>query len=444
MEVSMKNRLALIGAIAVVLLCVVVPVSANECMTDKCHGEFKKFKMLHSPVEDDCTTCHEQIGKHKFAKPEGSVKDACYACHDDKTGGKYLHDALEMENCLYCHNPHGGNSRAMMRTKRVDTLCFQCHDEAEKTGKHIHGPNVSGNCAICHEAHSSNNAYLLVAPAKELCINCHTDKNFSEKGMHQHSALKTGCTGCHNPHASEYEYQLKQPGQGLCAACHKSITDIATRAKAKHAALESKGKCLNCHDAHGSPYDSNLKKEQMKLCLSCHDKPIIGTDGKDHNIAKILRENPNQHGPVKDGNCSGCHNPHGSDYYKLLIAAYPEKFYTEFAEPKYALCFECHEASLVEKAETTVQTNFRNGKENLHYFHINRKKGRTCRACHMVHASSLPRHIRKETPFGKWDIPIEFNQTKTGGSCSPGCHKPYSYDRVNPDSYDNGKSAAGK
>ncbi|MCK5878796.1 MAG: cytochrome C [Holophagae bacterium] len=430
--------------VSAAVLVLVAPLFGNDCITSECHQNFRKFRVLHAPVEDDCTSCHEETGKHKFAKPEGSVKDACYACHDDKEAGKHLHAALEMKDCLFCHNPHGGNSRALIRTGRMDTLCYECHEKADKTGKYIHGPNVSGNCAICHEAHSSNTASLLVEPAEELCINCHTDKTFTEKGMHRHTPLEEGCTGCHSPHASSHVYQLEQSGQALCATCHEDITDAAAKAKAKHLVLESREKCLNCHDAHGSPYENNLKKGQMALCMSCHDKSIIGTDGKDHNIAKILRKNPVKHGPVKDGNCSGCHNPHGSDYYMLLSGAYPEKFYTEFDETRYALCFQCHEAALVEKAETTVQTNFRNGKENLHYFHINRKKGRTCRACHMVHASNLPKHIREETPFGKWDIPIEFSQTKTGGSCSPGCHKPYSYDRVNPDSYDSENPVTGK
>ena len=72
---------------------------------------------------------------------------------------------------------------------------------------------------------------------------------------------------------------------------------------------------------------------------------------------------------------------------------------------------------------------------NLHYLHVNREtKGRTCRACHETHASSNEQHIRESVPFGTggWQLPIGFKKSASGGSCAPGCHAPYKYDRVEP------------
>ena len=69
---------------------------------------------------------------------------------------------------------------------------------------------------------------------------------------------------------------------------------------------------------------------------------------------------------------------------------------------------------------------------NLHYLHVNKQdKGRTCRACHEVHASKRPAHIRESVPFGKnnWPLEINFTQHKDGGSCAPGCHKAQEYHR---------------
>ena len=87
--------------------------------------------------------------------------------------------------------------------------------------------------------------------------------------------------------------------------------------------------------------------------------------------------------------------------------------------------------------ETTDLTDFRNGKTNMHYLHVNKaERGRTCRACHETHGSDLPKHIRESIPYGKWDLPIRFTKTETGGSCSPGCHLPKPYDRINPVDYD--------
>ena len=37
--------------------------------------------------------------------------------------------------------------------------------------------------------------------------------------------------------------------------------------------------------------------------------------------------------------------------------------------------------------------------------------------------------IRETTPFGTWSLPVGFKKTPDGGSCGPGCHKPFTYNR---------------
>jgi len=83
--------------------------------------------------------------------------------------------------------------------------------------------------------------------------------------------------------------------------------------------------------------------------------------------------------------------------------------------------------------KTTGLTGFRNGTRNLHFVHVNKAdRGRNCRACHESHASAQPLHVRDTTPYGNWNMPINFKRTETGGSCASGCHKPYAYDRNTP------------
>ena len=31
--------------------------------------------------------------------------------------------------------------------------------------------------------------------------------------------------------------------------------------------------------------------------------------------------------------------------------------------------------------------------------------------------------------FGKWDMPMKYNQTPAGGTCAPGCHTKQTYTR---------------
>jgi predicted CXXCH cytochrome family protein len=139
-----------------------------------------------------------------------------------------------------------------------------------------------------------------------------------------------------------------------------------------------------------------------------------------------------KHGPVQDGLCNACHKPHVSPNVKMLKYFYVKKFYNPFDPEVYSLCFKCHKESVVLNKRTATLTNFRNGDRNLHFLHVNREKGRTCLACHEIHAGSQERKIRLSTPFGDWNIPIKYTRSATGGTCAASCHVEKRYDRNRP------------
>ena len=115
----------------------------------------------------------------------------------------------------------------------------------------------------------------------------------------------------------------------------------------------------------------------------------------------------------------------------MLPGNYPAALYVPYKEGTYDACLKCHEKNLLRFAETTLYTGFRNGSRNLHYVHVVSQKGRTCRVCHEPHASNEEKLITKEgIKFGAWKIPLNFKKTATGGSCEPGCHRAFKYDRV--------------
>src|SRR5690606_31008798 len=117
--------------------------------------------------------------------------------------------------------------------------------------------------------------------------------------------------------------------------------------------------CLNCHTAHGGDLAHLLKNEPMKVCMKCHDKPVEGVGGrKVAALTEVKSETHVKHGPIRDGNCSGCHNTHGSDMSRLLTKAYPETFYQGFSEEKYDLCFTCHDKQLVQAPQAKGLTGF--------------------------------------------------------------------------------------
>ncbi len=58
-------------------------------------------------------------------------------------------------------------------------------------------------------------------------------------------------------------------------------------------------------------------------------------------------------------------------------------------------------------------------------------RGRTCRACHEVHAAPQEHLVRDGVPYGKsnWILKINYTRDPNGGSCEKTCHGALSYDR---------------
>lgn len=407
----------------------------GNCTDAACHGKYTRLPVVHSPVEDgSCDACHEQRpGEiHKF-QLTGESPDLCYECHDEYEG-KVIHDPIAGGECLTCHDPHGGSAKRLLTSDTVGELCAECHEEITEDLAYLHGPAAAGECTTCHQPHESNEAKLLVASGRALCTECHTTIADRIKGAKfNHAPVEDGCTDCHNPHGADNKLMLASAVPDMCVDCHDEIGELMEDATLSHSPVSTGKSCSTCHDPHASGWKGMLQKAPMELCLTCHNQEIAIERGKVANIGEGLKKHANHHGPIQDGECQPCHDPHGGKRAALLTAAYPPKFYAPYSEDEYALCFECHEVEAFEDEQTEDATGFRNGKRNLHYLHVNRKvKGRTCRACHSPHYTSHPKQIAEGVTFGKWRIPLNFSPTASGGSCQPGCHRRYRYDREQP------------
>jgi predicted CXXCH cytochrome family protein len=329
---------------------------------------------------------------------------------------------------------------------QASCLTSKCHSDIDKA-RFVHGPVQAKGCTICHIPASEPH---LVKGKKELfaklpkdhpplfkidklhiestCFLCHDDfGDLIKKATSIHSAIKKqGCPSCHNPHGSDYKFLLSaaKVGDSCLGDCHELNKNV----KSPHKPVAD-GECDRCHSSHSSNYRYLLINDEKALCFSCHEDTKADLDRL-----------PYIHEPVAERECDECHVSHGSDYFRMLVSKYPSEFYAPFDISSYDLCFSCHQADKVLVKETENLTDFRNGKTNLHYLHVNMpEKGRTCRTCHAAHASDEPKQVRKEVPYGKWEIPIQFEKTETGGSCSPGCHNPRAYDRINPAVYLTGR-----
>ncbi|TNF32012.1 MAG: cytochrome C [Deltaproteobacteria bacterium] len=296
-----------------------------------------------------------------------------------------------------------------------------------------HAPYEMGECSVCHKTDDPKHPGPLQGPVRDLCAGCHEEMEATlANSRHPHKAAVDNCVACHNPHNAAAEHLLRGPMPGLCVGCHDKIGKAMAGA-VKHAPVSEGKSCLSCHDPHASNVAKGLLAQPFDLCVSCHGKP----DVKDPagvtltNFAALLEANPHHHGPIGDKDCSACHETHGGANFRLLSAPYPATFYEGWDEARYELCFTCHDVEAFTAEKTTTATAFRDGDRNLHFLHVNmEKRGRTCRACHEVHASPQPFQIRTSVPYGSkgWQLHLNFEERPNGGACSKTCHVTKSYD----------------
>lgn len=421
-------------------------VSAQSCTDNSCHQSVINIVQPHAPVkEKDCAGCHQQknkthpiTGKKSF-ELTAKVPALCTQCHAPFGKKNVLHPPVKDGDCLACHKPHGASGRFLLsNSEDQTTLCLGCHDNAPFKQKFMHGPVAVGACTKCHAPHESTDKYLLDGTVRNLCLKCHTDFTKSLKEARIiHSPVKDGsCSSCHNSHGSPVANLLKKKMPDLCIECHTKTGKKLAGVKVPHKPLQQEGSCSSCHSAHYSQNKGLLPFNEMTTCLHCHDKDNLGNPPL-RNIKKDLAGKKHLHGPIEMGECKACHDPHGSDNFRMLRGSYPTDIYAPYKDGIYGICLSCHEKNLLRFADTTIYTNFRNGARNLHYVHvvINRK-GRTCRVCHEPHASNGEKMISTEgVKFGDWKIPINFKSTQTGGSCAPGCHRAFKYNRQKPEDY---------
>jgi predicted CXXCH cytochrome family protein len=416
---------------------------AKSCVSESCHPTVADQPHLHwadLTAPGQCQRCHVPEGAlHEFETDDGA--ESCLECHEPlakrMSEGRAVHEAAE-DDCIDCHDPHGSQVPALLidvEDEDLSPLCFTCHDEDITAQEYKHGPAALGACNMCHDPHVSNNKRLLLSRGAALCAECHEElTNIMEEAEYVHDPAEDDCTDCHDPHSGPFPKMLPAERRALCNECHDDIVEIAEQSPVSHSPTTTQQECLGCHDPHTASSAPMLRKPQRELCLGCHDRELETGNDTLLDMAGWLDKHQVWHKPVSEDDCSGCHKPHGSKNFRLLKKPFPETFYTSFEIKNFGLCFSCHEETMVTKESTRSLTNFRDGSRNLHFLHVNRaKRGRSCRACHEVHASDRPLHIRERVPYGRWLMPLNYEKSDAGGSCWPGCHERAIYNREAPD-----------
>ncbi|MFN7975969.1 MAG: cytochrome c3 family protein [Acidobacteriota bacterium] len=395
----------------------------ENCASEKCHATLIVGKSVHK-VAETCEECHEStatphpqkgVKTFKLADP---LPELCLGCHEGVGKKSQVHAPVKEGKCTTCHDPHSSGERRLLR-KPMKELCKDCHADHVDFDV-VHGPVATGECTACHVPHDGDDKTLLRKPGDGVCLGCHEDIAAVLTKAYRHTALKTGCTSCHNPHGSEYPKLLANVGREVCLDCHDDVAEKADQSASPHPPVKDPNGCASCHSPHASDNAKLLQKPMKETCLGCHGTILTKT-------MTFL------HGPINDGKCSACHDPHGSPNAKLLVKEFPAGPYVPYTDTEFALCFSCHKRDAVQYPETSFATNFRDGEKNLHFVHVNNtQKARSCTLCHDIHGGGNSVLVAESVPFGKWNLPLKFVKTETGGGCSPGCHKPRYYDRKTP------------
>lgn len=447
MQKAVRSFMATLFLLFAALLATVPPQLHAEdqamtaCVTSRCHASMGRAASVHPPVAGGmCESCHvSSVNPQAKTKHPGNREitlvqqgaDLCAMCHESKGTKKFVHAPIRGGDCISCHDPHQSPNKGMLKTAMPD-LCFQCHPEEIRKQAHMHPPVAAGDCSNCHDNHQSDLPARLVQDGNALCFMCHPDKEEGIKTKKTvHFPVQASCVQCHSPHGSPAPAMLSASVPDLCANCHPNEVMQRQRALTKHAPMTDQKSCRNCHDPHFANQPKLLVTAQKALCLACHDRELETGTGKIANMKALLEKNKNTHGPLQESDCVSCHAPHGSDYWRILVKYYPADFYTAYSDGRYSLCFSCHDKSAFTDRLTTTVTGFRDGDRNLHFVHVNKMaKGRTCRACHEVHADTgRPHHVKDFVPFSGWAMPMNFSPSKNGGSCLPGCHGEQRYSR---------------
>jgi len=433
----MKTSIKITGVLFIFLsvqAVTAVTTDFSDCTASGCHQSQKKFEMVHSPVEEDCMNCHQTDAENhpdenaKEFTLSSDIPELCYQCHDGPNSNMYVHPPIKDGKCLICHNPHSTDNEHLLN-EEGGTSCHSCHQNLIPTENMIHGPVAANMCNACHNPHQSDLDKLLLRDGMELCLFCHTDKKDVQSKPSVHQPFLEACLQCHQSHSSPFKYMVKVDVPGLCFNCHPAVEVETDRKSEVHGPFQAGEKCYLCHNAHVSDYSNLLQDKEENLCFNCHDQDQKKGNRSIKNIKKRVVGTKYVHSPIVDDGCSACHAAHTPDNFFLLSAAYPQGSYGEGKVESFAHCFDCHDSALMEKAETLNDTEFRHGKQNLHYLHVNREKARNCTTCHDIHGSKYPHLIADKVPFGKWSMPMKYKETAEGGSCLTGCHKELRYSR---------------
>jgi len=140
-----------------------IGAASARCLA--CHTSHKAQlnQRSHHPVAEgqlECASCHDPHGSsgEKLIRA-ASVNDMCYSCHQEKRGPFLWEHSPVREDCLTCHKAHGSNQPSLL-VSRTTQLCQSCHQQGRHqtlAGLPASVWNTNKQCVNCHsQIHGTN------------------------------------------------------------------------------------------------------------------------------------------------------------------------------------------------------------------------------------------------------------------------------------------------
>ncbi len=197
---------------------------------------------------------------------------------------------------------------------------------------------------------------------------------------------------------AQNKFRLKPGAQAkVCLGCHSDFQE-----KLKNSFIHTpvkNGSCPDCHNPHTSNYDRLLGESVNRICFTCH----TGMVPKDARSA---------HAVVVAGACTKCHDPHAAK----------NKF--NLKKSGNELCFECH----TEMGVILPKNKFKHSPVE-----------KNCLNCHDPHASAKNASLLKQSAPAlckschKTDTPAfaarHANYPVANAQCNS-CHNPHGSDKA--------------
>ncbi len=238
-----------------------------------CHSihSYKNIAIKGIKNQYICENCHRNS--------EVVDKKAIYTSHEFVNLEKFKGYSAKNNkmNCTTCHDPHESSSKMIIKKKKSNELCSECHLEQSYALYSPHNKNLpridSFVCGDCHQPHNypKNNRYMWKDTQnssdfiEEVCFYCHSKSGVANNRVVEHYThpdlpMTYKIDKAIKPFLYTRAGEKSYSGRITCSTCHDS-----------HVWSEKEHLKKNLDKKEGDALTSFLKyKHVLEFCNTCH------------------------------------------------------------------------------------------------------------------------------------------------------------------------------